>query len=278
LITSPIKAQGIKTKLVPWINSKLPKTCNRFIEPFCCTGVVSLNTTYTNYWLNDINPHVINFFKGIQTGLITKDTTRLYLESNGDLLSKSLDNGTEYYKSIRNRFNKTHDPFDFLFLSRSCFNGMIRFNKKGDYNTPFCKKNTRFSKSYITKISNQVNKTSEVILSNKWSFTNVDFREVIISATKDDIIYLDPPYLGRHVEYFIGWSEQDEEDLFKLLKKTEARFILSTWHHNEHRNNPSMLKYWKDFYIETSEHFYYLGGKIEHRKSMTEALVYNFKI
>jgi DNA adenine methylase len=268
MVISPLKAQGVKSKLSPWINSILP-SANSLIEPFCCTGVISLNTSYPNYWLNDINPYVINFYKGVLSGDINKESVRKFLEYEGKNLNED---GDTYYKFIRERFNKTHDPFDFLFLSRSCFNGMIRFNKKGEYNTPFCKKPNRFSKSYITKIVNQVDKVSSIINSN-WKFTNIDFRYVIKSATKDDVLYLDPPYLGRHVEYFVGWSEQDEIDMYDLLAKTPAKFVLSTWHHNDYRSNESS-KYWKDYDIQTADHFYHLGGKIANRKTVVEALIY----
>lgn len=73
-------------------------------------------------------------------------------------------------------------------------------------------------------------------------------------------------------------KETDEEKLCELLKQTDAYFILSTWHHNNYRENPLIEKLWKDFNIYTKEHFYHCGGKIENRQSMTEALICNFDI
>jgi DNA adenine methylase len=57
----------------------------------------------------------------------------------------------------------------------------------------------------------------------------------------DDLIYCDPPYLGRHVDYFDSWSEDDENRLFNALSKTKARFILSTWHSNQYRENFTII-------------------------------------
>ncbi len=47
-----------------------------------------------------------------------------------------------------------------------------------------------------------------------------------------DLIYADPPYAGRHVDYFNSWSEADEIDLADILKQLPSGFILSTWHSN----------------------------------------------
>ena len=83
---------------------------------------------------------------------------------------------------------------------------MIRFNKKGEWNIPFCQKPERFTKAYITKIVNQVCDVSQII-QPEWTFLNQSFQDVILLAESDDIIYCDPPYLGRYVDYYNGWSE-----------------------------------------------------------------------
>jgi DNA adenine methylase len=91
-----------------------------------------------------------------------------------------------------------------------------------------------------------------------------------------DSIVTDPPYFGRHVDYYNGWKEEDEELLFTLLSQTKAKFVLSTWHHTEWRKNDMIDKYWNQFRIITKDHFYHNGGKLENRKSVVEALVCNF--
>ncbi|MBI3754747.1 MAG: DNA adenine methylase, partial [Deltaproteobacteria bacterium] len=174
-------------------------------------------------------------------------------------------------------FNKDFSPLDFLFLSRAGFNGMMRFGGKGNWNIPFCKKPNRFNQAYITKIVNQVLKVKSVI-NNHWIFTNKNFSEIIPVATKDDIIYCDPPYFGRYVDYYNGWTEQDEELLFNLLSDTRAKFILSTWHHNDYRDNEMIKKFWNNFNIVTKDHFYHSGGKVENRRTIVEALVCNFEL
>ena len=274
----PIKSQGIKTKLVPWIMDIAPKTNGKWVEPFLGTGVVAFNSGHKNAILNDTNPHIINFYKGLQKKTITAPLMKQYLELEGALLSKAENNGYEHYLKVRTRFNSEFSPFDFIFLSRAGFNGMMRFNKKGSWNIPFCKKPDRFAQSYVTKITNQVSIISKIIQPEpNWIFYNKSFADIIPLATKDDIIYCDPPYYGRYVDYFNGWTEQDEARLFNLLSETKAKFILSTWHHNDWRENEMINKFWNKFNIVTKDHFYHNGPEIKNRRTVVEALVCNFE-
>ena len=278
-IVPPIKSQGIKTKLIPWIMELIPTVNGKWIEPFLGTGVVAFNSGFKKAILNDTNPHIINFYKGIQDGVITAPLMKQYLEQEGELLSKADDNGYEHYRKVRERFNKEFSPYDFIFLSRAGFNGMMRFGRKGNWNIPFCKKPDRFSQAYVTKIVNQVKNVAQIIQPEpQWTFFNRSFSEIIPMATIQDIIYCDPPYYGRYVDYFNGWTENDEELLFNLLSDTKAKFVLSTWHHNDWRENEMIKKFWDKFNIVTKDHFYHSGGNIENRRTVVEALVCNFDI
>lgn len=284
IVIPPIKSQGIKSKLVPFINdiilrSEIDISNANWIEPFFGTGVVGFNVPLKGkFMVGDTNPHIINFYNSILSGKITPMNMRIYLEDEAKKLSTANEGGYAYYREVKNRFNLSHNPFDFIFLSRAGFNGIMRFNRKGEWNVPFCKKPNRFSQAYITKICNQVNAVQRIILNKKWKFKNQGFIETIRQAGKGDLIYCDPPYFGRYVDYYNGWTATDEQMLFNALSETKAFFILSTWHHNEFRTNEMIANYWEKFNIVTQEHFYHSGGHIENRHSMTEALVFNFDL
>ena len=274
IFVPPIKSQGIKTKLVPWIKNIIPREFSGvWIEPFMGTGVVAFNLAPKNAILADSNPYIISFYGELLSGRITPDIVRNFLQEEGRLL---IEKGEEHYYYIRERFNKDHDPLDFLFLNRSCFNGMIRFNKKGGFNVPFCRKPERFSKSYITKIVNQVSYVYQLLQTKNYTFLCQDFQATIALGTNEDFIYCDPPYIGRHVEYFNGWDEKKEIMLNQLLGKTESKFILSTWHSNDFRENDYLKTIWSAYYILTREHLYHVGGKEKNRNAMLEALVTNY--
>ena len=284
VIIPPVKSQGIKTKLVPWINdiilqSGIDIEYANWIEPFFGTGVVGLNSPVKGrHIVGDSNPHIINLYNGIKDGIITEYNMRAYLEHEGHILENADENGYAYYREVKNRFNRDHSSFDFIFLSRAGFNGMMRFNKRGEWNIPFCQKPNRFAPAYVSKICNQIAAAERIIRKGDWEFLNRNFIDTINRAEAGDIIYCDPPYFGRYVDYYNGWTEEDEERLYVALTKTPAHFILSTWHHNEFRENEMMNRFWNNFNVATQEHFYHGGGHIENRHPMVEALVYNFEL
>ncbi len=270
----PIKCQGIKTKLVPLILANVELSGRgTWHEPFVGSGVVGFNLRPKRARFSDTNPHLIRFYDAVRTSDITPQTVREYLEREGAALARE---GETHYYAVRDRFNRNHEPLDFLFLSRSCFNGMIRFNKNNGFNVPFCRKPQRFSAAYITKIVNQVKYVWEAAQLREWTFKCRSFEESIQDTSEGDFIYCDPPYLGRHVDYYNSWSLDDERRLRASLEKTQARFILSTWHSNRYRRNPALETIWAGFNVVTKEHFYHVGAKETNRNAMLEALVMNY--
>jgi DNA adenine methylase len=272
----PIKSQGIKTKLVPWIESIIPQDFDgQWIEPFMGTGVVAFNLAPRNALLCDTNPHLINFYQAIERGEITPEIARKFLNQEG---AKLLEKGESHYYELRERFNKEHQPLDFLFLNRAGFNGMIRFNRKGGFNIPFCRKPQRFAQAYVTKIVNQISYVNNLLKAKKFIFKCQSFEETIIQTKVNDIIYCDPPYIGRHADYYNGWDEDYEKKLYNVLSQTKGKFILSTWHHNDYRKNEYIELFWNDFNILTREHFYRVGGNEKNRNPMIEAIVTNYGV
>jgi len=270
----PLKCQGIKTKLTEWIKDHAAlEEPGTWFEPFMGSGVVGFNVRPRKAVFADINPHIINFYNAIKDGSITAGIAKEFLEHEGEILQKQ---GETYYYEVRERFNKDSKPLDMLFLNRACFNGVMRFNKKGIFNVPFGHKPQRFAKAYITKISNQINYVSDAVSQYDWTFTSVDFRKLIPAATQSDFVYCDPPYIGRHVDYYNSWGEQEEQELYDLLSATSAKFILSTWHSNRYRSNPALEKYTYRFTILTREHFYHVGASETNRNPMLEAIVLNY--
>jgi DNA adenine methylase len=275
-LVPPIKCQGIKTKLVEEIKHLIDGTPQgRWMEPFCGSCVVALNVQPKHALLCDSNIHIIQFYKDIQAGLLTPSTVNKFLTDQGNKLNQQ---GEDYFYEVRERFNASPNSFDFLFLNRSCFNGVMRFNRYGKFNVPFCHKPNRFSQAYVTKIINQIKSIATILAVSDWEFRVTDFRVTLVEAMEDDFVYADPPYAGRHVDYFNTWTEKDEEDLASLLARLPCRFILSTWHSNEFRANSLIKKNWSSdrFHIFTRAHYYHVGATEDLRHPMIEALITNF--
>ena len=276
ILVPPIKIQGIKTKIVPLIKKNVVVDRNSvWYEPFMGSGVVGFNVMPPIAVFADTNPHIIAFYKQVNDGTITAGIVKEFLEAEGKKLAEG---DSDYYYEVRERFNKHGNPLDFLFLNRSCFNGMIRFNKNYGFNVPYGHKPQRFSKAYITKIVNQVSHVESMMKAHSWSFLCQPFEETIKMAQKNDFIYCDPPYIGRHVDYYDSWDEISEIALHEALVNSKANFMLSTWHHNDYRKNEYIDKVWGDCSIITQEHFYHVGAKEKNRNPVIEALLTNYTV
>lgn len=107
----PIKTQGIKTKLVPWIARCAQVDAGTiWVEPFMGSGVVGFNLAPRRALFSDTNIHIINFYRSIQNGELTAAGCRKFLESEGTRLKSR---GGDYFYEVRDRFNESHDPYDF---------------------------------------------------------------------------------------------------------------------------------------------------------------------
>lgn len=277
MIIPPIKIQGKKTKIVPKIMEIADGILNdhpeidTWVEPFLGSGVVAFNCPgrIKKVIVNDINPHIIKFYKGIADGTITPDRIREVFDIHNQNLLKD---GYDYYNRIKDRFNQSFDTMDFLFLTRTGFNGVMRFNNSGKWNVPFCKLNNRLSKNVIDDLTSSVDELSRLFKSKDFTFYNKSFEEVIESAPENSIFYCDPPYYGLQVQYFKGWGKEDEIRLNEMLK--DKMFIYSTWLEDGIRENMMINEYWGEYEIEGKKHKYNVAEKAEKRNQVTEGLIY----
>ena len=269
-VVPPIKCQGIKTKLVDFILSNIRWSGRgRWIEPFLGSGVILFSVQPDRALVNDINPHIIHFYRKIYDGTITSSVVKDYLNQEGKRLLKEKD----YYYTVRERFNTIAEPLDFLFLNRACFNGLMRFNRKGEFNVPFCRKIDRFRPAYVTKIANQVKALQKIMRGKEWEFRVGDWRDCLHHVEEDDFVYLDPPYIGRHSDYYEQWNESDAVDLATLAQALPCGFALSMWKENKYRHNPHLTQHWGFAVERTFKHFYYIGSTEDLRNSIEEALL-----
>ncbi|MBQ9419528.1 MAG: DNA adenine methylase, partial [Synergistaceae bacterium] len=141
---------------------------------------------------------------------------------------------------------------------------------------PYGHKSQRFSRAYITKIINQIWYVEECVKMFDWKFICQPFENTLALTEPDTFIYCDPPYIGRHVDYYDSWDERSEEKLCSVLKESNARFMLSTWDYNQYRKNEYVDKLWGFCNKISCEHFYHVGAKELNRHSMTEALLINY--
>jgi DNA adenine methylase len=190
-----LKWAGGKRWLVPHlVDLWQPHSARRYVEPFCGGLAAPLGLTPGRALLNDINPHLINFYTHLQQGLET---------------SIKMTNDAECFYRHRSRFNELIANGEsqsaeaaqyFYYLNRTCFNGLCRFNQSGEFNVPF---GQHKSITYLRDFSG-----FQAVFKN-WVFTCNDLDELPIEP--EDFIYADPPYDVEFTTYSAGgfsWEDQ----------------------------------------------------------------------
>lgn len=212
VLNPPLKWAGGKRWLLPHLLTIWQNYSHcRLVEPFCGGLAIALGLRPEEALLNDINPHVVNFYKCLQKGL---------------KLDIDIQNEKEFYYIQRSEFNRLIQEGQaksskaaqiFYYLNRTGYNGLCRFNRKGGFNVPFGRHKTI---NYIQDFS------AYKLVLKKWKFINVDFLEVPI--TSNDFIYADPPYdveFRQYSQHGFAWSEQ--ERLASWLAKQNCPAIAS---------------------------------------------------
>jgi DNA adenine methylase len=207
-----LKWAGGKRWLVPHIEPLWREhQARRYVEPFCGGLAVALGLRPERAVLNDLNPHLINFYVQLRRGL------SLTIEARYD---------SKLFYAHRERFNqltmdgRAQTPAAaqlFYYLNRSCFNGLCRFNLSGEFNVPFGRYKTV---NYATDLSMYRK------LLRRWSFKNKDLER--LSIEPDDFIYADPPYDVEFTSYSAGgFSWDDQVRTAELMAKHRGPVLLS---------------------------------------------------
>ncbi len=191
----PLKWAGGKRWLVPHLLPLwAPHRRRRLVEPFCGGLAVTLGLQPARALLNDVNPHLINFYRWLGRGFAIK---------------QPLANDAAAYYAARARFNalvrdgqqeSAEAAALFYYLNRTGYNGLCRFNRRGQFNVPF----GRYARiNYTTAFA------PYAALLAGWAFTVGDFAAV--PRRPDDFLYADPPYDVEFTQYApeaFGWGEQ----------------------------------------------------------------------
>ncbi|HEX5888652.1 MAG TPA: Dam family site-specific DNA-(adenine-N6)-methyltransferase [Pyrinomonadaceae bacterium] len=208
----PLKWAGGKRWLVPHLKPIWDRYSDRrYVELFCGGLAVVLGLQPERALLNDINPHLINFYRHLQIGL----QPRIKMRYNKQLFYK---HRARFNALIQNGGAKSTEAAElFYYLNRTCFNGLCRFNKSGEFNVPF---GTYTTINYATDFGEYAEAFKQ------WEFCNVDVEAVGIEAT--DFIYADPPYDTEFTTYSPGgFSWDDQKRAAELLAKHPGPVVIS---------------------------------------------------
>ena len=201
VLNSPIRWAGSKKKILNEMLNAFKPNKENYIECFLGSGVVLINVlknndklNYKNFYVNDINSNIINFYKLLQKkpAYLIKHISELAKAYNSYNASEK----ENYYYDLREQFNEEKDQDNksilFYFLMKTGFNGVYRENKNGKFNVPFGRKEKIIvNEEYLEELSKLIKPVK---------FYNLDYKSFLDKMKNDRIIensfmYFDPPYL-----------------------------------------------------------------------------------
>ena len=229
LVKPVIKWVGGKRQLISDIKRNMPKTVNKYFEPFFGGGAVLFNFQFRNAAISDNNAELINLYR------VIKDKPEALLND----LSTHL-NEEEYFYKIRS-IDRNADEWAkqsdvqrasrFIFLNKTCFNGLYRVNNSGEFNAPFGRyKNPRI-RDHVT-----INSVSKYLNACEVNILHGDYQSAVTDAVAGDFVYFDPPYdpvspSSNFTGYTSGGFDRTEQirlkDVCDHLHKRGVNFLLS---------------------------------------------------
>lgn len=209
-----VKWAGGKRQLLSQLEPLFPKKINRYFEPFVGGGAVAFYIIKKykpkKIFLSDINEDLINVY------IVVRDNVSELIELLKKYKIKHQKKGKDFYLKIRKQdvdiMSKLSRAARFIYLNRTCFNGLYRVNSKGGFNVPMGSyKNPGIcQEKELREISNLLQKTEIKIQS---------FEKILSKVKKNDFVYFDPPYYPLSKSSFTKYSKDDflEEGHRKLF-------------------------------------------------------------
>jgi len=271
-----IKWVGGKRQLIPELLKHIPKEFNNYFEPFVGGGALFFELynlgilKNKQIYLFDINEELINAYK------IIRDYPNELIEKLKEFKAK---HNKEFYYQIREldrseeyrNLNNITKAARFIYLNKTCFNGLYRVNKKGYFNVPIGSyKNPQIvDEENILKVSKAL---QNVIIKH------CDYKEVLNYANKNDFIYFDPPYYPiNQTSNFTSYTsdnflEKEQIELFETFKFLSANnYVLESNSDTEFVNN-----LYKEFTIEKVYANRAINSNGNKRGKITEILIRNY--
>jgi DNA adenine methylase len=207
-----LKWAGGKFRLLEEIKSRFPKDRTRYIEPFLGGGSVALNVNYPKMIVSDVNKDLVDVYISL------RDLGEDFIDICEEIF-RTKQEGQETYYKFRKEFNSSQDVIRksalFIYINKHCYNGLCRYNSKGEFNTPIG--GLRMATCPSIEMRAAIPKLKKI------DFKVMDFRKAFKSAREGDLIYCDPPYLPTSKgQAFVQYAEkgfgvESQIELAKLM-------------------------------------------------------------
>lgn len=291
-----VKWAGGKGSLIPQLRNFYPfelenETINKYVEPFVGGGAVLINILQKydikEAYAFDINIDLINCYNVIKTNV--EDLINELIIKENEFLKIGDEERQKYFYNIRKEYNsykiKENElnikrATEFIFLNRTCFNGLYRVNKNGEFNVP-C------GKYKNPKICDSKNLRNLSYLIRNVVFQYGDYKESEKYIDNNTFVYFDPPY--RPLSITSGFTSYTKEDFndenqkelanyFKELNEKKAKLMLSNSNpKNTNRNDNFFEEIYKGFNINEISAKRMINANAKGRGEISELLITNYE-
>lgn len=273
LIAPVVKWVGGKRQILGEIVKRVPGSFSKYYEPFVGGGAVLFELCPKKAVVNDINAELINIYQ-----VIKEDVDALV----DDL--KKHENNKDYFYEIREqdrdrdkyaRLTPVERASRIIYLNKTCYNGLFRVNRSGEFNTPYgnYKNPNIINEAVLRAVSEYFNK-SDI------RFNCMDFEEVLKDIRKGAFVYFDPPYdpvsdTSNFTGYDKGgFSKNEQIRLKKLCDRLNRKgipFLLSN------SSTHFIMELYQDYKIEIVQAKRAINSNPDKRGEINEVLVRNFE-
>ena len=270
IIAKPfIKWAGGKRQLIKELVKLLPANYNRYFEPFIGGGALFFAIQPKNAYISDINPELINLYDVVKNDVdsLIEDLRRYKNTEDYFYKIRNLDRKPSYKK-----FSKIRKASRFIYLNKTCYNGLYRTNSKGYFNVPFGSyKNPNIIDEQNLKACSELLKKTEILSSHFLAMEN--------KIKTGDFVYLDPPYIpinktSSFTKYYkddFDISEQIKlKELCDRLTKKNIYFMLSNSY------SKLILNLYKQYNIKKIKATRTINSKANKRGAINELIITNY--
>lgn len=282
-----IKWVGGKAGLIPTIERMLPGDINSgkitYVEPFVGGGAFLFHMlkyhSFKEVFINDINLPLTDCYRMFQdTALYNEFVQQLQVWEN--LYNKTGAKEKVFY-DLRDQFNERLNEHPlmpspmtcslFVFLNKTCFNGLYRVNKKGQYNVPWGKKKE-------IKLFDREIFEADFMALNRINVSTGDFGYIENLAGENLFVYLDPPYMPEKAESFTSYSQmgfgmQEQERLRNICDTLTKRGVKIM---QSNSLTPEIKDLYREYNIKEVSAPRSISAKGDGRGSVTEVIITNY--
>ncbi|MFA6432808.1 MAG: Dam family site-specific DNA-(adenine-N6)-methyltransferase [Candidatus Paceibacterota bacterium] len=264
-----LKWAGGKRRILPLMANFFPIKFGNYFEPFLGAGSVFFYVKQkynpSHCTISDTNSDLIN--------------TYIHVRDNPKQLIKLLEyfksqHSKKFYYEVREKFNKKiyigiKRAAAFIYLNKTCFNGLYRVNSKNEFNVPFGQH------KILSVYSSEVIYRASELLNDRVTIKHQDYKEIIANVKKGDFVYLDPCYDPIKKTSFASYTPErfsldDRTKLFVFieeLKKKNTHIVLSN------NDLPEIRKLYSGYNVHEILAPRIIGSRISYRADLIELLI-----